>query len=154
AYRWLDVVTSRLLDPTQAPIGAFPNRAYLYVSLAIYDATVAAWDSKYAYNRKRPSELDPAITPRVGVPRSSSYPSDYAAAAFAAADVLSYLNPIEADFFRGLAEEAARSRLYAGVEFPSDYTAGIELGHRVAERVIALAKADGSDALWTGSVPT
>src|SRR5215471_13563364 len=154
SYRWVDVVTNRLLDPTQTPIGAFPNRAYLYVSLAIYDATIAAWDSKYAYNRKRPSELDPAITPRVAVPRSPSYPSDYAATAFAAADVLAYLNPGEAATFRGMAEEAARSRLFAGVELPSDYSAGVDLGHRVAERVIAMAKADGSDVAWTGSVPS
>src|ERR1051325_10092829 len=96
AYRWVDVVTSRLLDPTQTPIGAYPNRAYLYVSLAIYDATIAAWESKYAYNRQRPSELDSGITPRVAVPRNPSYPSDYAASAFAAADVLSYFNPSEA----------------------------------------------------------
>jgi len=147
------VVTNRLLDPTQTPIGAFPTRAYVYVSLAIYDATIAAWDSKYAYNRKRPSELDPGITPRVRVPRSPSYPSDYAATAYAAADVLAYLNPSEADFFHAMAEEAARSRLYAGVELPSDSNAGMELGHRVAEKVIAMAKADGSDAVWTGSVP-
>jgi membrane-associated phospholipid phosphatase len=121
--------------------------------LATYDATIAAWDSKYAFNRKRPSELDPSIKPRVDVPRSPSYPSDYAATAFAAADVLSYFNPSEAASFRAMAEEAARSRLYAGVEFISDYNAGMELGHRVAEKVIALAKADGSDAPWTGSVP-
>jgi len=154
SYRWVDVVTNRLLDPAQTPIGAFPNRAYLYVSLAIYDATIAAWDSKYAFNRKRPSEVDSGITPRVAVPRSPSYPSDYAATAVAAADVLAYLNPNEANFFRALAEEAGRSRLYAGVEFPSDYEAGVELGHRIAERVIALAKADGSDMPWAGSIPT
>jgi membrane-associated phospholipid phosphatase len=154
SYRWVDVVTSRLLDPLQTPIGPFPNRAYLYVSLAIYDATIAAWDSKYAFNRKRPSEVDSGITPRVAVPRSPSYPSDYAATAYAVADVLSYFNPSEADSFRALAEEAARSRLYAGVEFLSDSTAGMELGHRVAEKVIALAKSDGSDIPWTGSIPT
>ncbi len=89
----------------------------------------------------------------MNVPRSPSYPSDYAATAFAAADVLAYLNPSEAGSFRAMAEEAARSRLFAGVELPSDYDAGMELGHRVAERVIAMAKADGSDAPWTGSVP-
>jgi len=154
SYRWVDVVTNRLLDPLQTPIGAFPNRAYLYVALAIYDATIAAWESKYAFNRQRPSDLDAAIVPRIEVPRSPSYPSDYAATAFAAADVLAYFNPSEASYFRGLAEEAARSRLFAGVELPSDYNAGMELGHRVAQEVIAKAKADGSDAVWTGTVPT
>jgi len=154
AYRWIDVVTNRLLDPTQTPIGAYPTRAYLYVSLAAYDATIAAWDSKYEYNRKRPGEIDSSIRPRVHVPRSPSYPSDYAATAFAVADVLAYMNPREAETFQNMAEEAAKSRLYAGVEFVSDYNAGKELGHRVAEKVIALAKADGSDVPWTGSVPT
>jgi membrane-associated phospholipid phosphatase len=153
SYRWIDVVTSRLIDPTQTPIGAYPTRAYLYVSLAAYDATIAAWDSKYAYNRKRPSEMDSSIKPRVDVPRSPSYPSDYAAIAFAAADVLAYFNPSEAATFQAMAEEAGKSRMYAGVEFVSDYNAGMELGHRVAEKVIALAKADGSDVVWTGSVP-
>ena len=28
------------------------------MNMAIYDAIVAAWDSKYAYNRPRPSEFD------------------------------------------------------------------------------------------------
>jgi membrane-associated phospholipid phosphatase len=46
------------------------------------------------------------------------------------------------------------SRVYAGVEYPSDYQAGMELGRRVAEQVIAKARMDGSDAPWTGSVPT
>jgi len=68
--------------------------------------------------------------------------------------VLAYINPSEADTFRTMAEEASKSRLYAGVEFISDYNAGMDLGHRVAEKVIALAKADGSDVPWTGSVPT
>ena len=52
-----------------------------------------------------------------------------------------------------MAEEAAQSRVLAGVQFPSDSSAGLELGRRVAEQVIARAKADGSDAVWTGTVP-
>ena len=56
--------------------------------------------------------------------------------------------------FAEKAEEAARSRLLAGVQYPSDVQAGLELGRAVAARVIERAKADGSDAIWTGSVPT
>lgn len=52
-----------------------------------------------------------------------------------------------------MAKEAAQSRVQAGVEFPSDLAAGRELGRRVAERVIERAKADGSDAVWSGTVP-
>src|SRR2546429_306345 len=53
-----------------------------------------------------------------------------------------------------LGEEHGKSRLFAGLEFPSDYFAGAELGRRVAAQVIERAKTDGGDAVWTGTVPT
>lgn len=152
-YRWVDFVTNRFLAGT--PVGA-PNqlRPYTYVSIAIYDATIAAYNAKATYNRKRPSELDPSIRTRVAVPRSSTYPSEHAAAAGAAAAVLAYFLPGESAALQALAEEAGRSRLYAGTEFPSDYAAGLDLGRRVADRVIARARADGSDTIWDGVIPT
>lgn len=152
AYRWMDLVTQRQI--AGQPLGAYFVRASTYVSLAIYDATVAASNAKQAYQRPRPSQADPSIRARVPVPQSFSYPSDYAATAAAAATVLAYLIPAEAAYFHNLAEEAGKSRLYAGVEHPSDYFAGMELGRRIAEQVIAKARADGSDLPWTGSVPT
>ena len=88
------------------------------------------------------------------VPDSPSYPSEHAAAAQAAASVLAYFLPSEAANIQALADQAGWSRVLAGVQFPSDYYAGVDLGKKVAERVIAQAKADGSDAVWTGSVPT
>src|SRR5262249_38101274 len=136
------------------PLTAFPHRVYTYVAQAMYDATVAAWDSKYAYNRPRPSEAAPTLTTALPVPRSPSYPSEHAAAAAAAAEVLAFFLPNEADIFRSLAAEAARSRLYAGLQYPSDYFAGLDLGRRVAAAVIDRSKTDGSDAVWTGTVPT
>lgn len=152
SYRWLEVLINRSL--TGAPLTAYPTRVYTYVILAMYDATIAAWDSKYAYNRPRPSEVDPTLQTKVAVPRSPSYPSEHAATAGAAAAVLAYFFPNEATAFQQLAEEAARSRLYAGVQFLSDYSAGLELGRQVAARVIEYARTDGSDAVWTGTVPT
>jgi membrane-associated phospholipid phosphatase len=145
------MISNRILNGQ--PVSTFAHRAYTYVAMAVYDATVAAWDSKYAYNRPRPSQLDPTIKTSLPVPQSPSYPSEHAAAAAAAAEVLAYLIPAEADSFRGSAEEAARSRLYAGLQYPSDYFAGLDLGRKVAAAVIAKAKADGSDAVWTGTVP-
>ena len=53
-----------------------------------------------------------------------------------------------------MAEQAGWSRVLAGLQYPSDYDAGLALGRNVAEQVIAKAKADGSDAVWTGTVPT
>jgi membrane-associated phospholipid phosphatase len=152
SYRWMELIARR--QSNGQSVGAHFARAYAYVALAVHDATIAAWNAKYAYQRSRPHQQDAGITARVPVPASPSYPSDYAATAAAAAAVMAYLVPAEADYFEDLAAEAARSRLYAGVEYPSDYFAGMELGKRVAAQVIAKAKADGSDIPWTGTVPT
>jgi membrane-associated phospholipid phosphatase len=151
AYRWIDLINQRALDGK--PLTAFSQRVYTYVAQAMYDATIAAWEAKYAYNRPRPSELDHNLPTAVDVPNSPSYPSEHAAAAQAAASVLAYLLPADAQSFQTMAEQAGWSRVQAGVNFPSDYYAGLELGKRVAAQVIAKAKADNSDAVWTGSVP-
>jgi hypothetical protein len=152
AYRWIDMIVKR--QNAGQPTTAFPHRVFTYVALAIHDATIAAWESKYFYNRPRPSEVDSTIRPRLAVPRSPSYPSEHAAAAGAAATVLAALLPSEAAAFQSLAEEAARSRLFAGLQYPSDYFAGLELGRRVGEKVLERARSDGSDAVWTGTIPT
>jgi membrane-associated phospholipid phosphatase len=132
SYRWMDLIVER--QSSGRPVGTYFARAYAYVSMAMYDATIAAWNAKQAYQRPRPSTADGAISPRVSVPASSSYPSDYAATAAAAAAVMAYLVPAEAEHFRVMAEEAAKSRLYAGVEYPSDYFAGMELGAGLPNR--------------------
>ncbi len=151
AYRWMQItmqeLTSRNVGPTLS------TRAMALVSAAMHDATVATWDSKYTYNRQRPSEKDSAIMPRVAVPLSPSYPSEHAATASAASRVLGYLFPDKADVFESLAAEAARSRLYAGVQYPADVTAGQKLGQSTGEAVVAYAKQDGSDAAFSGSFP-
>src|SRR5260370_4332246 len=83
AYQWIELINNRAL--TGAPLSAYAHRVYTYVALAMYEATVAACDSKYAYNRPRPSELDPTLKTRLPTPHSPSYPSEHAATAAAAA---------------------------------------------------------------------
>jgi membrane-associated phospholipid phosphatase len=152
AYRWMGIVNNRFFAGEKGT--PFPNRINAYLAIAMYDATIAAWESKYFYNRPRPGAVDPALRPALPTPKSPSYPSEHAATAEAAKLVLAYFFPKEAALFESMATEAAQSRLQAGVEFPSDSIAGRELGRRVAERVIERAKADGSDAVWSGTIPT
>jgi membrane-associated phospholipid phosphatase len=152
AYRWLEMINSRLLAGGTAT--AYPHRVYTYVAQAIYDATVATWESKYTYNRPRPSEFNRSLPTAVEVPNSPSYPSEHAATAQAAATVLGYFLPAEAQSFQSMAEQAGWSRVLAGVQYPSDYYAGLTLGRKVAEQVIAKAKLDGSDAVWDGKMPS
>lgn len=150
-YRWIQLLNDRTVQGR--PMTPYAYRVYALVTAAMYDATIATWDSKYAYNRPRPSQFDASLKARLPVPASPSYPSEHAAVGAAAAEVLAYLLPSEADTFRTLAEEAGKSRLYAGVQYPTDYFAGLQLGRAVAAKVIERAKADGSDFVWSGTIP-
>lgn len=152
AYRWMDMLERRITAGEL--LTAHPHRPLAYVALAMYDATIAAWDSKYAYNRPRPSLADPSVRTRVAVPDSPSYPSEHAAAAAAAAGVLAWFFPDHASAYHAMAEEAARSRLYAGVQYPSDVRAGMELGKQVAQKVIEYIANDGYTVTWHGTAPS
>ena len=146
-FRWVEMTYPQGGSANQA-------RGQALLSVAIYDATIAAWDSKYSYNRARPNQVYPSLTPSLPTPPSPSYPSEHAVVAGAASEVLAYLFPAQAQFYRSKAEEAARSRVVAGVHYSSDVTAGLELGRAVAAKVIEWARSDGSDRLFTGAVPT
>jgi len=150
-YRWMQLAQQSVVNAgLPAPL---QTRALALVAGAISDATIAAWDSKYAYNRSHPSDLDPAVAPVVAVPRSPSYPSEHAVTAGAAAAVLEYLFPNQATKFADMADEAATSRVMAGVAFPSDAFSGLDLGQSIGRAVIAFAQSDGSGQAFNGSYP-
>ena len=150
-YRWNELAIDQLVRGGIS--GPRSARILSLLNVAIYDATIAVWDSKYVYNRPRPSEINSFITPVIPAPNSPSYPSEHAAVASAAAAVLSYLFPNDAQTYDRASQECGESRLNAGVQFPSDISAGQELGRKVAEAVIAWARTDGSDAVFTGTIP-
>jgi membrane-associated phospholipid phosphatase len=147
-YRWMQL-TAQLAVSEGLPT-PMQTRALSLVAAAIYDSTVAAWDSKYAYMRRHPSEIDTTITTVVPPTASPSYPSEHAVTASAAAAVLAYLFPDKAAAVAEMAGQAAQSRVLAGVAFPSDVSSGMDLGNQVAEAVIAYARADGSNQVFTG----
>ena len=150
-YRWMQLASQQMLaQNVAAPLF---TRGMALVSVAIYDSTVAAWDSKYAWNRPSPSAMDSSIKPLATVLNVPSYPSEHAVIAGAASVVMAYLFPTMAETYTDLAEEAARSRVFAGVAFPSDVTAGLQLGRQVGQMVVAYAMADGSSTPFTGSFP-
>ncbi|MGI8946136.1 MAG: phosphatase PAP2 family protein [Thermoleophilaceae bacterium] len=144
---WLEramaFVAQRAKDPPAA------SRAYALVSVAMADATTAAWHWKYRYKRGAPG--GESITARAPDP---SYPSEHAAIAGAASRVLEYAFENQPKpRLEEEAEDAARARVLAGASRPSDAQAGLELGRRVAERVIARARRDGFTREWDGSRP-
>lgn len=150
SYRWNEI----LIDINSAnPLsGGGSQRVFAMMNIAVNDAMIAAWDSKYAHNRARPSEADKNLALAVALPRSPSYPCEYSVAAGAAAAVIAHIYPREAQRVNSAADEAARSRVIAGVAFPSDTAAGLSLGRAVAARVIEHMKTDATK--WAGTVPT
>jgi membrane-associated phospholipid phosphatase len=150
-FRWNEIAIAQGLKEGIA-IAAY--RVLALMNIAIYDATVAAWEAKYAYNRPRPSEADPTLATAIPNPNSPSYPCEHSAAAGAASAVLAHLFPKDAHSFADKANMAAQSRLWAGVQYPSDVDAGLELGRAVAVRVIERARTDGADSQWNGTVPS
>lgn len=91
---------------------------------------------KQRHDRQRPFEVDPTITPAVGIPHDTSFPSGHSSSAYAAARVVSRLRPDLAEDAYDLAAQVATSRVYAGMHFPGDVVAGAQLGTAAAERVL------------------
>jgi membrane-associated phospholipid phosphatase len=144
-----------LLPDVRVATPAMSARAFALLHVAMYDALVAAWDAKHAFNRQPPARADSRVRALVPIPEIPSYPSEHAAAAAAASAVLAYLFPLEdTASFSALAREAGEARIAAGAAYRSDVDAGFAIGRAVAAAVIARARADGSAGPWTGTVPT
>src|SRR5881394_3479669 len=48
-YRWIDLLNARSLAGAPTATNGRTG-VYTYVALAMHDATIATWESKYAYN--------------------------------------------------------------------------------------------------------
>jgi membrane-associated phospholipid phosphatase len=141
-YRWNELA----MQETKRTMALDSYRVMALLNAAIYDATIAAWDAKYAYGRHRPAVADVALSTAIPTPNSPSYPDEHAATAGAASTVLAHLFPDAAGRFAELASEAADSRVAAGVAYPSDTTAGLALGQAVGALFVDYARMDNSDA--------
>ena len=163
AVRWNEIARELVIKHKTDPPMA--SRAYALLSVAQYDALVAAWKNKYQYGRISPAEADTGIYPFVPTTRDPVYPSEHAVVASSSAEVLKYMYPEEASYLDSKAKEDEQSRLWAGTNYRSDLTAGHDLGKAVAGRAISRARSDNSDlkgnvtmptgpGYWTGTNPT
>jgi membrane-associated phospholipid phosphatase len=149
-YRWIQRSVKYMED--HGVVTTRAGRLLALLTVSMYDGTVAAWDAKYTFNRPRPSDSDPSVA-AIASPASPSYPDERAVAAGAASTVLAYAFPADAELFNSWANEAAQSRVEAGVAYPSDTADGLTLGQQVGQKAVEWGRVDGSDAVWTGTVP-
>ncbi|HJR65136.1 MAG TPA: vanadium-dependent haloperoxidase [Gemmatimonadaceae bacterium] len=115
------------------------TRAFALTSTAMMDALIGCWDAKYYYWTLRPTQADGLITLTFGLPNHPSYPSGHSCVSSAAATVLKEIFPERGAELDAWVEEAGLSRMYAGIHYRFDITAGQDLGQAVARWVIANA---------------
>ncbi len=130
---------------------------YAKVGMAVSDAFVACWDTKYRYNLLRPVTyiqrlIDPTWLPLLGTPPFPEYTSGHSVQSGAAFAVLadlfgdSYsfddhthdirgLPARHFDSFSAAADEAALSRLIGGIHFRPAIELGLEQGRCIADDV-------------------
>lgn len=159
-----------------------PRQALVWMALdvAIYSALGAAWYFKWrgpsgVSRRPRPIECDYRVSvlynravdcdgdadgerrtmpvPSPGTPRHPAYPSGHSTYAAAASEILSYFFPDYAGEFDDLADNAGIARLWAGIHWRTDHTAGQLLGRFVARRLIKQIRESCATALPDPCVP-
>ncbi len=140
---WNAIAASYLRDAHWSEVRT--ARAFALLNRAEHDAAVACWDAKYAYFNPRAVQLDPGIKTLIPLPNFPSYTSGHSTFSATAAVVLSYLFPSGTDYFAAQRDEAALSRLYGGIHYPSDINVGKEHGARIGQYTVSFARQDGAD---------
>lgn len=107
------------------------------VSASMADAVIGAFDSKYAYQSKRPNMIDTSIVTIMPTPNHPSYPAGHATISWAAASVLSAYLPENQQEWKRLAKEASDSRTIGGIHFPADNAAGTTMGNSIGNQVLS-----------------
>lgn len=159
AGHWAFIATD-LLKGRRATL-ATAAEAYALLNISMSDAFVVAWHTKYALNLLRPvtyvqRAIDSQWVPTLlNTPPFPEFPSAHSVQSRAAAAVLSRLFGAETGFvdnthndrgwgprsfksFAAAADEAALSRLYAGIHFRAGVQSGKVQGQCVGQAALAL----------------
>ncbi|MBK9731860.1 MAG: phosphatase PAP2 family protein [Chitinophagaceae bacterium] len=120
-------------------------RVYAYLNMAMEDAGISCFDSKYYYHYPRPSGADESITTIIGIPSFPSYTSGHATFSGAGCSVLSYFFPDGSSQFQEWAKDATESRIYARIHYRFDCEVGLTTGIAIGDYAVDAAKADGAN---------
>lgn len=115
------------------------------LNMALMDAAVTCWDTKYFYFNPRPSQMDPRIKTVAGLPNFPSYTSGHSTFSGAAATILGHIVKPKAAEYDAMATEASVSRMYGAIHYRSDCEKGLEAGKKVGDYAIARAMTDGAE---------
>jgi len=146
---WIEIARDLIVrDGLDAPHAA---RVLALISVAMADGFICCWDAKYTYWTERPITADPSLDILIPTPPFPSYTSGHSTISTAAATVLGHLFPDDEAALLARADEAKRSRLWAGIHFPLDNEMGALGGGMIGRLVVARARDDGAEGSVTGS---
>lgn len=140
---WNDIATEYIVNKRFSEVRT--ARAYALLNMAMHDAGVSCWETKFYYFNPRPSQINPAIKTATGLPNFPAFTSGHSNFSGSASTVLSYLFPEHSEYFTGEAFEASMSRLYGGIHYRSDVEVGLTQGNTVGGYTVAFALNDGAD---------
>lgn len=115
------------------------------INMALNDAAIICWDTKYFYFNPRPTQMNPDIKTLTGIPNFPAYISGHSTFSGAAAAVLGHIVPERAAQYMEMANEASMSRMYGGIHFRSDCSVGLDVGKNVGNFAIQRALTDGAE---------
>ena len=125
-----------LVGSGHRPLGRIEGTA---VSVAAIGCALGG-STAIARSVSRPRPCDQRVRSLIPCPEGGSFPSDQAAAAFAAAEVIGWLAPPARKLMLGTAATLAVARVAAGVHYPSDVIAGGIIGGAIGRAARAIAE--------------
>lgn len=140
---WNVFAFEEIYNAGQSEVRAARNFALL--NMAMMDAAILCWETKYHYMVPRPSQMDPEIKTLTGVPNFPAYTSGHSTFSAAAATILGHIFPAKAATFNDWANEASLSRLYGGIHYRMDCEAGLVSGSAVGGLAVQRAQTDGAE---------
>ena len=173
---WNSITTDLTLNRAQSIVDR--TRTFALLNIALADAAITSWNTKYTYDLWRPIDAireadtdgnaatltDTSWTPLIKTPPFPTYTSGHSTFSAAAASVLTGLFGENTQFtvfkdtqsgaaqtafpnssafirqfgsFQQAAEEAGMSRIYGGIHYSFDNTAGLSSGDQVGDYVLA-----------------
>ncbi|HJW30199.1 MAG TPA: phosphatase PAP2 family protein, partial [Saprospiraceae bacterium] len=120
-------------------------RVLAYLNMAMEDAGIACWDTKYFYHYPRPIQEIPGFKTILGTPNFPSYTSGHSMFSNAGAVVLEHVFPADAATFDAWAKEAEISRLYGGIHYRFDIEVGETAGKQVGQYAVNRMITDGGE---------
>jgi membrane-associated phospholipid phosphatase len=115
------------------------------LNMAMMDAGIVCWDTKFFYFNARPTQLNPAIKTLTGIPNFPAYTSGHSTFSAAAATILGHIVPERAADYTAMAQEASNSRIYGGIHYRSDCAMGLVTGKKVGDYAVLRATTDGAE---------